>query len=259
VSREGGPPAALLTVEGVTAGYDEALVLREVTLEVRAAEFVALVGPNGAGKTTLVRAITGRLPLRAGAIRLAGTRLDGLPPYRIAALGVATIPEGRRLFGDLTVAENLALGAHLPAARAQAAARRAFLEGLFPVLRDRRHDRASALSGGEQQMVALARGLMAHPRLLILDDPFLGLARAVIGHVSAILRELTVSDGVAVLAAGQHVRRLLGLAQRAYFLEGGRVGAEGAGRALLDDPRVRQTLLPIGAGPGAAGPGAAGP
>jgi branched-chain amino acid transport system ATP-binding protein len=234
---------ALLAVDGVRAGYGGALVLREVSLEVRPGEFVALLGPNGAGKTTLLRAITGRLPVRTGAIRLDGARLDGVPPYRIAALGVATVPEGRRLFDELTIGENLELGAYLPAARREAAAARAFLEGLFPVLRDKRDLPAGVLSGGEQQMVALARGLMARPRLLILDDPFLGLARPVIARFCTALGELRAARAVAVLAAGQHVRRLLGLADRAYLLAEGRVAAEGPGPALLGDPEVRRTLL----------------
>jgi branched-chain amino acid transport system ATP-binding protein len=239
---------ALLEVDDVRAGYDGALVVRGVSLEVRPAEFVALLGPNGAGKTTLLRAITGRLPTRGGQIRLDGARLDGLPPYRVAALGVATIPEGRGLFDDLTVGENLELGAYLPAARSEAAATRALLEGLFPLLRDRRDQPAAVLSGGEQQMVVLARGLMARPRLLVLDDPFLGLGRPVIAAFCAALREARASRGVAVLAAGQHVRRLLGLADRAYLLEEGRVLVEGPGPALLDDPDVRRTLLDLRAG-----------
>lgn len=243
---------ALLAVDGVRAGYGGALVLRKVSLEVRPGEFVALLGPNGAGKTTLLRAITGRLPVRAGAVRLDGVRLDGLPPYRIAALGVATIPEGRRLFDELTIGENLELGAYLPAARREAAATRTFLEGLFPVLRDKRDLPAGLLSGGEQQMVALARGLMAQPRLLILDDPFLGLARPVIAHFCAALGELRAARAVAVLAAGQHVRRLLGLADRAYLLEEGRVLVDGPGAALLGDPEVRRTLLGIRPGRGEA-------
>jgi branched-chain amino acid transport system ATP-binding protein len=236
---------ALLQIEDVEAGYGEALVLRGVSLEVRAGEVVALLGPNGAGKTTLLRAVTGRLPLRAGAIRLDGVSLAGLPSYRIAALGVTTIPEGRRLFDELTVAENLDLGAYLPAARREAPATRARLEALFPVLRERRDQPAGLLSGGEQQMVALARGLMARPRLLVLDDPFLGLARAVIAAVGAALRALTADRELGVLAAGQHVRRLLGLADRAYLLDEGRVVVEGPAAALREDARVRRTLLEL--------------
>jgi branched-chain amino acid transport system ATP-binding protein len=237
--------SALLEIAGVHAGYGEALILRGVSLEVRAGEMVALLGPNGAGKTTLLRAVTGRLPVRAGAIRLDGVSLDRLPPYRIAALGVATIPEGRRLFDELTVAENLDLGAYLPAARRGEAATRARLEELFPVLRERRHQPAGLLSGGEQQVVAVARGLVARPRLLVLDDPFLGLARPVIATVCAALRALAADRTLGVLAAGQHVRRLLGLADRAYLLDEGRVVAEGSAGAMREDARVRRALLEL--------------
>jgi branched-chain amino acid transport system ATP-binding protein len=233
---------SLLAVDGVSVGYDGALVLRDVSLEARAGEFVALVGPSGAGKTTLLRAITGLLPLRQGTIRLGSARLDGRPPYRIAALGVAAIPEGRRLFGDLSVRENLELGAYLPAARRATAASLARVEHLFPLLRDRRAQPAASLSGGEQQMVAIGRALMAQPRLLLLDDPFLGLARPVVAGLAATLREVTAS-GVTVLAAGQHVRRLLRLADQAFMLDEGRVMVAGPGADLLADARVRRTLL----------------
>ncbi len=242
------PP--LLAVDRVSAGYDGAVVLREVSLEVRPGEFVALLGPNGAGKTSLLRAVTGLLPIRAGAIRLDGARVDGLPPYRIAALGVGATPEGRRLFGDLSVRENLELGAYRPAARREAAATLALVERLFPVLRDKRKQPAAVLSGGEQQMAAIGRALMARPRLLLLDDPFLGLAKPVIAGVCVTLRELT-GAGLTILAAGQHVRRLLALADRAYLLDEGRVLVEGPGRDLLGDHHVRRILLewsPSGAG-----------
>ena len=235
----------LLAVERVSAGYEDALVLHGVSLEVGEGEVVALVGPSGAGKSTLLRALTGRLPIRAGAIRLAGVRLDGLPPYRIAALGVATLPEGRGLLDDLTVGENVELGAYPAHARRDVAAAVARCEALFPIVRDARDRLAGTLSAGEQQMVALARGLVAAPRLLVLDDPFLGLARPVIDTVSTVLRELARTRGVGVLAAGQHVRRLLGLADRACFLDEGRVRATGPGRALLDDPAVRRGLLEL--------------
>jgi branched-chain amino acid transport system ATP-binding protein len=238
----------LLAVEGVSAGYGGALALREVSITVGTAELVAVVGGNGAGKTTLVRAVTGRLPVRGGAIRLGGARVDGLAPYRIAALGVVTIPEGRGLFEELTVGENLELGAYLALARREAAAARALCEELFPLVREARDRPAGTLAGGEQQMVALARGLMARPRLLILDDPFLGLARTTIGSFCAVLRELTGGRGVAILVAGQHVRRLLGLADRAYVLQQGQVLSEGSGAALLDDPEVRRTLLELAPG-----------
>jgi branched-chain amino acid transport system ATP-binding protein len=242
--------SARLEVAGVSVGYGGAVVLREVSLTARPGEFVALIGPNGAGKTTLLRAIVGLVPTGAGVIRLDGTRLGGLPPYRIAALGVSAIPEGRRLFGDLTVRENLELGAYPPAARRHAPATLARVEQLFPLLRERRARPAAELSGGEQQMAAIGRALMARPRLLLLDDPFLGLAGPVIARVSEALRELTATAGLTILAAGQHVRRLLALADRAYLLDVGRVVVEGTGRALLEDASVRRSLLewrPLGA------------
>ncbi|HEV8307690.1 MAG TPA: ABC transporter ATP-binding protein [Methylomirabilota bacterium] len=238
-------PVSLLAVDRVAAGYGGALVLRELSLEVRPGEFVALLGPNGAGKTTLLRTIVGLLPIRTGTIRLGGLRLDGLPPYRIAAQGVTAVPEGRRLFDELTVRENLELGAYLPPARRDRAASLARVEHLLPALRDRRDERAGALSGGEQQMVAIGRGLMARPRLLLLDDPFLGLAHPVLHRVTAALRELSATGGVSILAAGQHVRRLLRLADRAYLLEEGRVAVTGPAADLLQDPHVRRTLLEL--------------
>jgi branched-chain amino acid transport system ATP-binding protein len=156
---------------------------------------------------------------------------------------VALMPEGRRLFGDLSVRENLELGAYLPRARAAAGATRTFLERLFPVLGDRRDSRTDVLSGGEQQIVAVARSLMAAPRLLVLDDPFLGLAPPAVTALAAALRDLVARGDRAVLATGQHVRRLLRLADRAYLLEAGRVTATGTSRALLTDPRVRRALM----------------
>lgn len=234
----------LLSVEDVYVGYDDLLVLKGCAIEVRAGEFVAVVGPNGAGKSTLLRAIAGLLPPRSGTIRLEGERIDRLPPYEIAARGIALIPEGRRLFDELTVRENLELGAFLPRARARREETLGVVFLLFPVLQEKQSVPASALSGGEQQMLALARGLMGRPRLLCLDDPFLGLARPVINRFCETIRSIA-AEGMTILAAGQHVRRLFRLAHRAYLLDEGRVILRGSGIELAGDERVRRTLLDL--------------
>ncbi len=234
----------LLSVEAVEAGYDDVRVLHACSLEVRAGEFIALVGPNAAGKSTLLKAIMGLVPVSAGAIRLDGERIDGLPPYAIAARGVAMIPEGRRLFAPLTVRENLELGAFLPRAHSRQEETLRLIFRLFPVLQEKAMAPAGVLSGGEQQMLALARGLMARPRLLCLDDPFLGLARLVTNRFCQAIREIT-AEGMTILAAGQHVRRLLRLAHRAYLLEEGHVVLSGPGPELLQDERLRRSLIEL--------------
>ena len=239
-------PAPLLSVTDLCAGYGELTVLRGVSVEVRAGEFVALVGPNGAGKSTLLKALSGLVPVTAGKIALDDERIHGRPPYEIAARGLTLIPEGRRLFGPLSVRENLELGAFLPHARARQEETLRTIFRLFPVLQDKQRAPAAVLSGGEQQMLALARGLMARPRLLCLDDPFLGLHRAVTDRFCQAVHAIT-ADGITILAAGQHVRRLLRLATRAYLLDAGQVALAGKGAELLADDRLRRTLLELGA------------
>jgi len=234
----------LLVVDQVYAGYQDLLVLKSCSLEVREGEFVALVGPNGAGKSTLLRTITGLLVPTAGSIYFQGERINGRPPYEIAALGLTLIPEGRRLFAPLTVLENMELGAFLPRAHPQREETLRHILRMFPVLQAKQGAPAGVLSGGEQQMLALARGLMARPRLLCLDDPFLGLARQVTSRFCEAIRTIT-ADGMTILAAGQHVRRLLRLAHRAYLLDQGQVVLSGSGAQLLEDERLRQTLLEL--------------
>src|SRR5262245_2827609 len=226
--------AATLDVERVVASAGDAVILHEVSLAVRPGELVALLGPNGAGKTTLLRAIAALLPIRAGRIRLGSTRLDGLRPHQVAGLGVAALPEGRRLFDGLSVGENLTMGAYLSRARRQEPAARVLVERLLPALADRRDAAVGRLSAGEQQMVALGRALMASARCLLLDDPFLGLAPPLRSRLASALRELAEDQGLAILAAGQHVRTLLRVAHRAYVLEAGRVLVTGSGPALVD-------------------------
>jgi branched-chain amino acid transport system ATP-binding protein len=238
-----GPSGAdRLELAGVAAGDGGTAILRDVSLTVGPGEVVALLGPSGAGKTTLLRTVAGLVPVLAGSVRLGPARLDGLPPHRVAVLGIATLPEGRRLFDELSVQENLAMGAYLPAARRRAPDALARVERLFPVLAERRHARADALSGGEQQMLAVGRALMASARCLLLDDPLLGLAAPVRRRVAEALRALGEAEGVAVLVAGQHVRTLAAIARRAYVLDAGRVVAEGGGSALLARPEIRALL-----------------
>ncbi|MFQ5829921.1 MAG: ABC transporter ATP-binding protein [Candidatus Methylomirabilia bacterium] len=234
------PP--LLSVDQVWVGYDDLVVLKRCSIEVREGEFVALVGPNGAGKSTLLRTITGLLTPRAGSVQLQGERIDRRPPYEIAARGIAMVPEGRRLFAPLTVRENLELGAFLPHADLRREETLRHVLALFPVLGEKQAAPAGVLSGGEQQMLALARGLMARPRLLCLDDPFLGLTRQVINRFCQTIRAIT-AEGMTILAAGQHVRRLLRLAHRAYLLDEGQIVLSGSGAELLEDERLRRTLL----------------
>ncbi|MBI3454986.1 MAG: ABC transporter ATP-binding protein [Candidatus Rokubacteria bacterium] len=232
----------MLEVEGVEAAYGGLRALSGVTLAVASGEIVALVGSNGAGKTTLLRCIAGLHRPRAGRVLWEGAVLTGTRADAIVARGIALVPEGRRLFSRMTVEENLELGAFSPRAGRE---RRATLEqvyAIFPHLRERRRQFAGALSGGEQQMVAIGRALMTRPRLLMLDEPSLGLAPRVVESILGVLDEVR-RGGVAILLVEQNVQAALGRAARAYILEGGRVTREGPGPALLDDPEVRRAYL----------------
>ena len=234
---------ARLTVESLEAGYDGVQVLRGVALEARGGEFVAVVGPNGAGKSTLLKAVAGLLRPRGGTIKLDSERIDGRSPWEIAARGLTLIPEGRRLFGPLSVLENLELGAFVPRGAARREETLRVVYRLFPVLDAKQHVPAQHLSGGEQQMLALARGLMTRPRLICLDDPFLGLGRPVVDSFCDALRNVR-DEGLTIVATGQHVRRLLRLATRAYLLDEGQVILSGTGEELLASEELRRILLP---------------
>jgi len=229
----------------VYAGYGDAQVLRGASVDAAAGEIVALLGPNGAGKSTLLRVIAGLLRPTRGSVLLDGLPIGHSAPWEIAARGLVVIPEGGRAFGPLSVRENLELGAFLPAAHARARETVREVFALFPILETRQRGRAEDLSGGERQMLAIGRGLMARPRVLCLDDPFLGLGREVADNVGDAIRAVA-ARGVAVLLAGQHVRRLLGLAQRGCVLEEGRTAFEDSGSALRDDPRLARALLDVG-------------
>lgn len=232
----------MLEVEELEAAYGPLRALTGATLTVGRGEIVALVGGNGAGKTTLIRCVTGLLPARAGRVRFDGASLTGLLPHAIVERGIAVVPEGRRLFGGMTVEENLDLGAFAPHARAGLAARRERLYAIFPILRERRTQLAGTLSGGQQQMVAIARALMAEPSLLILDEPSLGLAPRIVDTILGVVADIN-RGGVSVLLVEQNVQAALSLAHRAYILEGGRVTGEGSGAELLGDPHVRRAYL----------------
>jgi branched-chain amino acid transport system ATP-binding protein len=232
----------VLALEAVAAGYGDLLAIRSMSLEIRPGECVALIGANGAGKTTTLRAITGLLPLRAGRVLFEGRSLAGLDPRQIVALGLAHVPEGRQLFPSLTVRENLEMGARTAVARA---ARRGSLEevfALFPRLAERERQVAGTLSGGEQQMLAIGRGLMARPRLLLLDEPSLGLAPLAVRSILEIV-ETVNRRGTTILLVEQNVRRALGLCHRGYVVENGAVTLTGSREELLSSDHVRQAYL----------------
>jgi len=232
----------VLRLEGVEAGYGDVVAVRAVSLEVRAGEIVALIGGNGAGKTTTLRAISGLLPVRRGRVELDGRSITGRGPAAIVAAGVAHVPEGRQLFPTLTVLENLELGARTRESRMRRAETLARVFELFPRLSERTRQLAGTLSGGEQQMVAIGRALMARPRLLMLDEPSLGLAPVVVGAIFANLVSINRA-GITVLLVEQNVLRALRLSHRAYVLENGTISLSGASATLLADDRVRRAYL----------------
>lgn len=234
----------LLEVKDIEGGYGSLQVLFGVRLVIHPGEFVALVGPNGSGKSTLLKVIQGLLKPTRGEIRFDGDRIDGLPPHRIVERGLTMVPEGRRLFPDMSVLENLELGAYSPSARIRRRKRLAWIFHLFPVLKTKTRLPARSLSGGEQQILALARGLMGRPKLLLLDDPFLGLSPRLIGELAEALK-LLKGEGIACLIAGSNVKRILSLADRSYLLETGRIVLEGRGRELLEDTLLTRTLFGI--------------
>jgi branched-chain amino acid transport system ATP-binding protein len=234
--------STLLRVDGIEVGYGDLTAVRDVSLEVREGEAVALIGANGAGKTTTLRAVSGLLPLRRGRIEFQGQRLDGLTPSEIVARGIAHVPEGRQLFPTMTVRENLELGARTRAARAGRAEMLERVFDLFTRLRERSAQLAGTLSGGEQQMCAIGRGLMARPRLLMLDEPSLGLAPVLVKAIFEDLGRIN-GQGITVLLVEQNVLRSLRLAHRGYVLENGRMTLSGPRDELLASGHIKQAYL----------------
>ncbi len=232
----------MLTVDKVTAGYGAFTALWDVSLRVSAGEAVAVVGPNGAGKTTLMRVISGMIAPRAGAIAFEGQAVGGRPAYDIVGHGIAHVPEGRRIFPALTVAENLKMGAFLPGARKHYAESLARVFTLFPVLAERQGQRAGSLSGGEQQMLAVGRALMSRPKLILLDEPSMGLAPVMVLRLFDLIRRVR-EEGYTILVVEQNVRQVLKLVDRAYLLEVGRIKMEGRADELAEQDFVRKAYV----------------
>jgi branched-chain amino acid transport system ATP-binding protein len=237
-------PAPLLEVQNLRVAYGDVQALWDVSLEVGSGEIVALVGANGAGKTTTLRAISGVVKVIGGSITLAGQELTGRESHDIVERGVVHVPEGRQLWPGMSVEETLQLGAYAARARGQRAETLAEVFRLFPRLLERRRQAADTLSGGEQQMCAVARGLMARPRLLMLDEPSLGLSPIMLAEVFETVKRVA-SEGVTVLLVEQNVEQALALADRAYVLETGSVVLSGPGRELLADDAIRKAYLGV--------------
>jgi branched-chain amino acid transport system ATP-binding protein len=231
-----------LLIQGLTVAYGRTIVLKGIDLTVATGEVVCLIGANGAGKTTTMRAISGLIRPRAGRILLDGADIAGLRPHRIAAAGLRQVPEGRQIFADLTVDENLALGAWLVDDRAEIACRRDAVLTRFPRLRERLTQAAGSMSGGEQQMLALGRALMGAPKLLLLDEPSMGLAPIFVEEIFAIISELK-REGITILLVEQNASAALEVADQAYVLETGRIVMAGTAKDVANDPGVMAAYL----------------
>jgi len=234
--------SALLAAEGLHVAYGDAPALWDVSLTIAAGETVAVIGPNGAGKTTLVNALARLLAIRRGRLRFDGDDVTAATAQDMCQRGVALVPEGRRLFVGMTVEENLEIGCYRPAARRRRAQNLERVYDMFPILRQRRRQISGTMSGGQQQMVAIGRALMAEPRLLLIDEPSLGLAPAIVEQVFTVIQDIH-AQGVAVLLIEQNVAKALEIADRAYVLEGGRIVGAGLPRDLLAQPHIRSAYL----------------
>jgi branched-chain amino acid transport system ATP-binding protein len=234
----------MLALSGVTAGYGSVPAVRDLNIAVGEGEAVGLLGANGAGKSTTLRAISGLVRASAGTITFLGRSIGALPPYKIAELGIAHVPEGRQVFPELTVKENLEIGAYVPTARAERSRTLELVFSIFPVLAERRTQLAGTMSGGEQQMLAVGRGLMMKPRLLMLDEPSLGLAPVVTDATFAKIQEIHAM-GTGILLVEQNVARALALVQRAYVLDSGEVTLHGTSVELVRNKQVQAAYLGI--------------
>ena len=232
----------MLALSNVDAGYGTFQALFGCTLEVKAGEAVAVIGPNGAGKTTLMRVISGLIPARGGSMDMEGRDLVAAPPHRIVELGIAHVPEHRRLFPRMSVEDNLRMGAFVPSARAAYARRLDFVYDLFPRMQERRHQLAGTLSGGEQQMCAIGRALMSEPKLLLLDEPSAGLAPVIVQRIFELVRVIR-EQGLTVLIVEQNVQQVLRVVDRAYVLEAGSIRMSGSAEELGASDEIRRLYM----------------
>lgn len=232
----------MLKVQEIDVFYKDVQALWQVSLEVKKGEILALIGSNGAGKSTTLRAITGMLEPREGVIEFEGQRIDHLPAYKIVELGIAHVPEGRKIFPLMTVSENLDMGSYIPLARQARKATKGHIYTLFPRLHERQNQFAGTLSGGEQQMLAIGRGMMLRPKILILDEPSLGLAPLLVKEIFSTIQRIK-QEGVTILLVEQNVRHTLSMADRGYVLENGRIVLAGSGRELLENDHVKKAYL----------------
>jgi branched-chain amino acid transport system ATP-binding protein len=232
----------MLELARINAGYGGFQALFDVSMNVKAGEAVAVIGSNGAGKTTLLRVISGLLPPTAGAMTMQGTDLVALPPHKVIETGIAHVPEGRRLFPRLSVEDNLRMGAYISAARARFSERLDYVFSLFPRLKERRGQLAGTLSGGEQQMCAIARTLMSGPKLVLLDEPSMGLAPVIVAQVFDLVKRIR-SEGYTVLIVEQNVSQVLKVVDRAYLLEVGRIQTSGTAAELSASDEVRKAYM----------------
>ncbi|HEY5191171.1 MAG TPA: ABC transporter ATP-binding protein [Candidatus Deferrimicrobium sp.] len=234
----------MLKVSGIDVFYGDLQVLWDVSFEVREKEILVLVGANGAGKSTTLKTISGLLKPRKGSIEFDGVRLDQLSPDRVIGQGVVHVPEARRLFREMSVEENLIMGSLSPEAKKKRYETMDWVYQLFPRMKERRKQPAGTMSGGEQQMCAIGRGLMALPKIMMFDEPSLGLSPILVQEVFEIAKRIN-KEGVTVLLVEQNVRQTLAMCDRAYVLENGRVVLEGTGKILMDDPHVKEAYLGI--------------
>jgi branched-chain amino acid transport system ATP-binding protein len=232
----------MLSLQGVSAGYGSFRALFDVSLEVGRGEAVGVIGPNGAGKTTLMRVISGLIPMRSGAMTMEGQSLGGLAAYHIVEHGIAHVPENRRLFPRLSIEDNLRMGAFIPEARRQFSKQLDWVYELFPRLKERREQLAGTLSGGEQQMCAIARALMSRPKLLLMDEPSAGLAPLIVQQVFDLVRRIR-EEGVTVLIVEQNVQQVLEIVDRAYLLEVGSIKLSGTAAAVRDNEMIRKAYM----------------